>query len=521
MTAPWQRPVQLLRSSQAWAFALPPLLLWALALWPDRSAMAVAVEAALAGASVIGSRAVFERGLAALIFASRATPDLVATAAAGIGIALSTLSLSLAAVGRLPRSLEDPRGGAAVLWAASASILALRAWTVSANTTKTGATDCAEAREAPAAWLSLAAGFALGGSMSVTACLASGSLLALAAGVMAGIAAVSLGAIQSVAVGKTPPTFFLERCGVLTEGRPKVVRVESIDASTSREEILHWAAAIENPVRHPIRNAIVEACGAGSKTLPQVKHLHPVPTRGVQATFQRKKAHLGNARLFESAGWPPERIDEIRQWTEELSRQGETVVFLGVEGVLRGAICLVDPLRADATECLAEIDRCGARVHVLSGDDPISVKAQLSASPHVEIHAGVDAREADRIVDAAQRSQGKIWRLIAGNISEAKTDAAGSGTSEPPLQAAVRLARGAAAEARAARRRTWALVLYHAAGIPLLAGAFEPWIGVPPLPFGAALAAAALPLGLSFISPSRFAYNRPFAIAPTEASATP
>ncbi|OAQ20866.1 Lead, cadmium, zinc and mercury transporting P-type ATPase [Thermosulfurimonas dismutans] len=152
-----------------------------------------------------------------------------------------------------------------------------------------------------------------------------------------------------------------DKTGTLTKGEFGVTDVVSLDEAFKPEEILTLAAAVETNSEHPIARGIVSAVKG---EIPAVKNFRAIPGKGAVGRVEGRKV------MVVSPGYLREkRLRPSDERIEKLFSQGKTVVFVLIDGKLRGAIALADLIREESREALARLKARGIRCLMLTGDN--------------------------------------------------------------------------------------------------------------------------------------------------------
>lgn len=297
-------------------------------------------------------------------------------------------------------------------------------------------------------------------------------------------------------------TLVVDKTGTLTEGKPKLVHVESL-GDRPELQILAMVAGLEKASEHPLAQAIVEgAIDRGAKPL-NVSDFQSQTGMGVQGDYQGTPIALGNLRFLQFLGVP---AGEAENKAEDLRGQGQTVMFVVIDGKLAGLIGVADPIKEGSPEAVEKLHAEGIRVVMLTGDSEGTAKAVASRLQIDEVVADVLP---DQKVEAVQRfqEQGHVVAMAGDGINDApalaKAEvgiAMGTGTDIAMESADVTLVRGdlrGIVRARTLSRATMANIkqnlffafVYNAMGIPIAAGLFYPFFG---LLLSPVLAAAAM-----------------------------
>jgi Cu2+-exporting ATPase len=153
-----------------------------------------------------------------------------------------------------------------------------------------------------------------------------------------------------------------DKTGTLTEGRFGVSDVITLDGG-SPDDLLRLAAGLESQSEHPIAAGVVRGAQERGIAFPTPQNFKAIPGKGAEATVN------GAAIKVVSPGYLTERglqTDDGR--VRAVAAQGKTVVYVVVDGTLRGAIALADVIRPESREALGALKRMGIRVMMLTGD---------------------------------------------------------------------------------------------------------------------------------------------------------
>ncbi len=151
-----------------------------------------------------------------------------------------------------------------------------------------------------------------------------------------------------------------DKTGTLTEGRFGVTDVHTLTDDVDATELLKYAAAVEAHSEHPIARAIA---ASNPVTLP-VEGFRAIPGRGAEARVEGKSVKVVSPGYLREKGLTPddERI-------EALAGQGKTVVFVMMEGEVKGAVALADIIRPESKSAVMQLKAMGIRCMMLTGDN--------------------------------------------------------------------------------------------------------------------------------------------------------
>lgn len=297
-------------------------------------------------------------------------------------------------------------------------------------------------------------------------------------------------------------TLVVDKTGTLTEGKPKLVSVEPI-SGLDRATVLRLAASLERGSEHPLAAAIVRGAETEHISLTSVTDFNAHTGRGVAGRVEGKLIVLGNRKLMDEAGVAAEkftaRADALRQ-------EGQTVMYLAVDGRAAGLLGVADPIKATTAEALQVLHEEGVQVVMLTGDNNITAQAVAKKLGIEQVHAEVLPENKASIVKQLQQ-QSRLVAMAGDGINDAPAlaqahvgIAMGTGTDVAMESAGVTLVKGdlrGIARARRLSRATMRNIkqnlffafVYNTLGVPIAAGILYPWFGILLSPM---LAAAAM-----------------------------
>ena len=313
-------------------------------------------------------------------------------------------------------------------------------------------------------------------------------MVATGRGAQAGVLVRSAEALETLA---RVETLLVDKTGTLTEGKPRLVSVEPF-AELSAGEVLRLAAALERGSEHPLAGAILEAARERGIVPPPASSFRAVPGQGIVGNVEDRKVALGNAAFLAGLG-----VDtgEAQQRAEALRADGQTVVFLTVDGQLIGLLGVADPIKESAPEALRALRDERVRLVMVTGDDPVTAEAVARKLDIAEVHAEVLPADKEEVVQRL-RGQGRVVAMAGDGINDAPALAAadvgiamGTGTDVAMESAGIVLVKGDLRGILRARRLSkatlrnirqnlfWAFA-YNTLGVPVAAGVLYPFTGL-------------------------------------------
>ena len=283
----------------------------------------------------------------------------------------------------------------------------------------------------------------------------------------------------------------LDKTGTVTEGRPAVTDIVTVDGRPA-EELLRLVASLEGSSEHPLADAIVRHARDLGLPLAEAGEFQSVTGRGALGMVDGAALAVGNERLMADYAVP---VEPLQADAERLTAQGRTPVYVAIDGRLAGLLAVADPIRPTSKEAVARLTRMGLHVVLLTGDNRRTAEAIASQAGIDRVVAGVLPEGKVEEVRRLQQ-EGAVVAMVGDGINDApalaQADvgiAVGSGTDIAIEASDVTLMRGdlgGVADAIALSRRTmrtmkqnlfWAFI-YNVVGIPIAAGALYPVFGL-------------------------------------------
>jgi len=309
---------------------------------------------------------------------------------------------------------------------------------------------------------------------------------------------------EAIEVLRTVDTLVVDKTGTLTEGKPRLVDVVPA-ADIDEQTLLRLAASLERASEHPLAAAIVAGAKERGVELAEATGFASITGKGVRGSVDGKDVALGNRAMLQELGIDPQPLAER---AETLRADGQTVMFVGVDGRLAGLVGVADPIKASTLEAIRVLHADGIRIVMMTGDSKTTAAAVARKLGIDDVLAEVlPEQKADHV--RRLQGEGRIVAMAGDGINDAPAlaqaqvgIAMGTGTDVAMESAAVTLVKGdlrGIARARGLSRRTMANIrqnlffafVYNAAGIPIAAGVLYPVFGLLLSPM---LAAAAMSL---------------------------
>ena len=285
-------------------------------------------------------------------------------------------------------------------------------------------------------------------------------------------------------------TVVVDKTGTLTEGKPALTTVVAA-AGLDEPTLLKLVASLEKVSEHPLATAIVRGAEERGVKTVEVADFQSVTGKGVQGVVEGRKVAVGNVAMLADVGAQPDssgRADELRQ-------NGETVMFVAVDGTYAGLIGVADRIKATTVEAIKALHDEGLRIVMLTGDNRVTAEAVARA-------VGIDVVEAevlpeqkaavvkrlqaegrkvamagDGINDAPALAQADVG-IAMGTGTDVAMESAGVTLVQGDLRGLIRARRLSRATMRNIRQNLFFAFIYNALGVPVAAGLLYPAFGL-------------------------------------------
>jgi P-type Cu+ transporter len=286
-------------------------------------------------------------------------------------------------------------------------------------------------------------------------------------------------------------TLVVDKTGTLTEGKPVLTSVAAV-GQWSEADVLRLAASLERGSEHPLAAAIVAGAERRGLSLSPVEEFRSVTGKGVTGRVDGRRVALGNRPLLQDLGVP---LDGLGERADALRNEGQTVMFVAVDGRLAGLLGVADPIKASTPEALNLLRAAGVRVVMLTGDSRATALAVARTLGITDVEAEVLPEQKIAVIKRLQ-AEGRVLAMAGDGVNDApalaQADvgiAMGTGTDVAMQSADVTLVKGDLRGIARARRLSQATMrnirenlffafVYNALGVPIAGGVLYPALGI-------------------------------------------
>ena len=291
----------------------------------------------------------------------------------------------------------------------------------------------------------------------------------------------------------TVDTLIVDKTGTITEGKPTVEKIGAFWEFYTKKEILEYIVSLNSLSEHPLAQATVQYGLDHQVAILKAEEFNAVTGKGVIAKIAGRSMALGNNKMMEyvNAKISMAMFEEVQSF----QKQGKTVSYLAVDGIVVGYIVIGDKIKTTSIEAIKVLQEKGIAVVMLTGDNQDTAQAVASTLHLSDFKAGMLPKDKlDYVTDL--QAQGKVVAMAGDGINDApalaQSDvgiAMGTGTDVAIESAAITLVKGDLHGIVRARnlsqkvmgnikQNLFFALIYNTLGIPIAAGVLYPFFGI-------------------------------------------
>jgi Cu+-exporting ATPase len=215
---------------------------------------------------------------------------------------------------------------------------------------------------------------------------------------------------EAIEVMRQVDTLVVDKTGTLTVGKPRLMHVKTA-SGWDEPQLLRFAATLEAASEHPLAAAIVQGALERAISPAKAEQFESITGKGVKGRVEGRAVTLGNRRLMEDEGIP---TTELATVAEELRTQGQTVMFVAVDGRMVGLIGVADPIKETTVEAVRQLHGEGIRLVMLTGDNRTTAEAVARQLGIDDVIAEVlPDRKAEVVKRLQQEGSSSRWPVTA------------------------------------------------------------------------------------------------------------
>jgi Cu+-exporting ATPase len=296
---------------------------------------------------------------------------------------------------------------------------------------------------------------------------------------------------EAIEVLRTVDTLVVDKTGTLTEGKPRLISVLPAPGLADAE-LLQLAASLERGSEHPLAAAIVAGAEVRGLALEKTEEFEARAGKGVVGRVGARRVALGNIGLLGDLGIGAGPLGDA---AEKLRHEGQTVMFVAVDGRAAGLLGVADPIKESTPEAIGQLHREGLRIVMLTGDARTTAEAvagklgldqvvaevlpeqKADVAKHLQGEGRVVAMAGDGVNDAPALAQAQVG-IAMGTGTDVAMESAGVTLVRGDLRGITRARRLSRATMRNIRENLFFAFVYNTLGVPIAAGALYPAFGL-------------------------------------------
>lgn len=286
-------------------------------------------------------------------------------------------------------------------------------------------------------------------------------------------------------------TLVIDKTGTLTEGKPSLSEVETING-WDNNALLSLVAGLEKSSEHPLARAIVDRANELKLELDTVSEFQSITGMGIKGIVSGHELAVGNAKLLNEIGADASKL--TRQ-AEKLREEGKTVVLVAVDRQPAALIAVADPIKKTTPEAIQNLKRLGLRIVLATGDNRVTAKIVAEKLGIEEVHSEMMPEDKVNIIKKLQ-TENNFVAMAGDGINDAPAlalaqvgIAMGSGTDVAMGSAGVTLVKGdlrgiikafqlSRMTMRNIKQNLVFAFIYNLLGVPVAAGILYPFFGI-------------------------------------------
>jgi Cu+-exporting ATPase len=265
-----------------------------------------------------------------------------------------------------------------------------------------------------------------------------------------------------------------------------------VESGFDEETMLRLAAALERASEHPLASAIVLGAQERQLALSKVLDFQSITGKGVRGRVEEHEVAVGNLALLQALNVDAE---PLRPRADELRQEGQTAMFVAIDGKPAGLLVVADPIKPSTPEAVRMLHEAGIRIVMLTGDSLTTAQAvgrklgiddvvaevlpeqKADAVKRLQAEGQIVAMAGDGINDAPALAQAHVG-IAMGTGTDVAMQSAGVTLVKGDLRAIVRARRLSHATMKNIRENLFLALIYNALGVPIAAGVLFPVFGL-------------------------------------------
>ncbi|MBN9413739.1 MAG: copper-translocating P-type ATPase [Candidatus Paracaedimonas acanthamoebae] len=286
-------------------------------------------------------------------------------------------------------------------------------------------------------------------------------------------------------------TLIVDKTGTLTLGKPQVITVLPNNSFTE-DELLHYGASLEIASEHPLAQAIVMKAQEKKLSLLKVEDFQTITGKGARGRIKGQEIMVGSKSFLDEHDV---NTSPFINQTEKLRKEAQTVIFIAIDGEIKGIIGIADPIKESSKEAINHLKDLGIKIYMVTGDHETTaktiadrlgiknVKAGALPADKLEIIRSLQASGAkvamagDGINDAPALAQAEVG-IAMGSGTDAAIHSAGITLVKSDLRGIVQAQQLSVSIVKNIKQNLFLAFIYNILGVPIAAGVLYPVFGI-------------------------------------------
>jgi len=218
---------------------------------------------------------------------------------------------------------------------------------------------------------------------------------------------------ESLEIALKIDTIVIDKTGTITEGKPEVSQIITFNYDES--ELIKYAASLESKSEHPLAHAVEEK----AKTL-KIEVLEPSSFQshsgfGIDGQVNNEKVLIGKKSFLQNSSIKTEIAEDSFNY---FSAQGKTVIYVAINGELKGLIIIEDKLKIGSNDAIENLKKMNIRPVMITGDNKNAALFIAEKVGLKEFRADVYPQDKSEIVKQFQ-SEGRVIGMVGDGINDA------------------------------------------------------------------------------------------------------
>jgi Cu+-exporting ATPase len=290
-------------------------------------------------------------------------------------------------------------------------------------------------------------------------------------------------------------TIVFDKTGTLTEGKPVLMTIRTVPP-WANQDLLRLASSLEQGSEHPLAEAIVAGARSQGVVLAAASQFQSTTGKGVSGLVETRSVAIGTVSfLRETIGVAGDQLAALEKEAERIRQEGQTVVFVAIDGKAAGLLGVADPIKQSTKEAVRMLKEDGLRLVMLTGDHQQTANAVGKQLGLDDVRAGVLPNQKGEVV-ARLKAEGRVVAMAGDGVNDAPAlaladvgiamgtgadvaiESAGMTLVKGDLRALVRARRLSKATMQNIRQNLFFAFVYNLVGVPVAAGVLYPFFGL-------------------------------------------